>query len=880
MNAPIPQAAIRFSIADIAKALDIHRTNAVRRAEKELWPFEEAAVRGGKKRLYRLDTLPKDVREAVMTHSAIKAAEALPAIPAVVAKALPIIPAQDRPLKDSQRSTEIARDRIFEFVARFGGSEPRAIDFLNVGYAQKTLPGPMMWALDNAWSKRRADTRLTRNTLNKWKEAKKARGHSAPLVRQKDLEIKPWYALLLALRQRPQGSSLVWIAEEIKNQWDPAWGAEPPSYSAIRRVCVEKLSAIDQLKGRFTGSQLRSLKHWSPRTSEGMYPWQEVHADGWNTHFTAPHPITGEFVTYEVWHFHDVATRFVTPPGIGLTETYEVITSGLERCVRFGGMMAILQTDSTKVVKRSPRFTADPFAALSERAGFTVVHPKEVGNSQANGICENFNTSWLDKQARALATYQGKGMDSLTLKRVKKITERMIKAAKAGDLVERDRLHREAEKTGKGRVFLSYQEGEEWINATVEAFNDRPHRSLPKISDPVTGKRRHQTPREALQQHIDDGWDAITNGRTFGDFIKTLRPQLKAKGWWGIAHDPETGEIQSGRAMTPHRLGTIYQTNLQSSYMAGRYKAQLENADRRPYWKYIAILDARTRPRHRALHGRIFRYDDPIWGVIYPPNGYRCRCRVVALSQEDFDAEGGLLSKGGDFLETREIPVGKNGRLVPVTGYKDPQTGEWFAPDPGFDTNPGAGYGRDIALARRVQALPNREIRTQVWQALNNSPARLADYHAWMNRTLGTARPGNSAQVIGFVEERLADFMRKQLPDDPPIRIVAINEKRLVHADSQKHAEGGIGMTRDQYAMLPGIVAKPDAIYFDKTHQNFVFVRDLADGGVIYAALDTADALKRVGKIDVLINAYRLDASANGAGRLADGNRFVKMGDR
>jgi putative transposase len=27
----------------------------------------------------------------------------------------------------------------------------------------------------------------------------------------------------------------------------------------------------------------------------------------------------------------------------------------------------------------------------------TIVHPKEVGNSQANGICENFNTSYLQK---------------------------------------------------------------------------------------------------------------------------------------------------------------------------------------------------------------------------------------------------------------------------------------------------------------------------------------------------------------------------------------------------------------------------------------------------------------------------------------------------
>lgn len=372
--------------------------------------------------------------------------------------------------------------------------------------------------------------------------------------------------------------------------------------------------------------------------------------------------------------------------------------------------------------------------------------------------------------------------------------------------------------------------------------------------------------------------DALTSGKTFEQFLKGLKPQLKAKGWWGIAHDPATGEVIRGRAMAPHGLRTVYQTNLQSAYMAGRYKAQLENADRRPYWKYVAILDSHTRPRHRALNGRIFRYDDPIWGVIYPPNGYRCRCRVQALSQTEFEAEGGGLSNGGDFIETRDIPVGKNGELVSVRGYKDPQTGQWFAPDPGFDSNPGAGYGRDIALARRVQEMPSREIRTQVWQALNNSPARLADYQGWMNRVLDTARPGNSAQVVGFVADGIADFMRAQQPEASPIRVVAINEKRLVHADSAKHRDAGIALTREQYMALPGIIAKPDAVYFDIEHGRFAYARQLADDGVIFAALESDQALKHVGRLDAIVNAYRLPGTADGAGRLKNAGRFVKMG--
>lgn len=372
--------------------------------------------------------------------------------------------------------------------------------------------------------------------------------------------------------------------------------------------------------------------------------------------------------------------------------------------------------------------------------------------------------------------------------------------------------------------------------------------------------------------------DALVGGKTYEQFVKELRPRLKAKGWWGIAHDPETGEVVKGRAMTPHRLPTVYQTNLQSAYMAGRYKAQLENADRRPYWKYVAILDSRTRPRHRALNGRIFRYDDPIWSVIYPPNGYNCRCRVIALSYEEFVAEGGALSNGGDFLETRDIPVGNKGQTVPVTGYKDPATGEWFGPDPGFDSNPGAGYGRDIALARSVHDLRSREVRTQVWQALNNSPARLADYRNWMNRALDTRRPGNSAQVLGFIGEDVADFMRRELTDAPPVRVVAINEKRLVHADSAKHREGGIALSRDQYMTLPGIIAQPDAVYFDRKYGHFAYVRTL-DDGAIFVALESDQVVKHAGRMDALVNAYRLPGTQDGIGRLRDAKRFVRMGE-
>ncbi|MFZ4539302.1 Mu transposase C-terminal domain-containing protein [Propionivibrio sp.] len=505
MKAQAPTTAGCVTMAEIATALSVSRQGVAKRAEREAWPFVAVAGRGGNNRQYTISTLPIPVRELVQLHQA--GADATPAtLPAVVAKTLPIVrPVQvDQPLKTKQLDAEIARERLFGFIADFDGTEARAIECLNAGDHAQSLPGPLSWAMANAWGKRRANVRLTRSTLAKWKEAKTQRGRCAPLVRQKDMTAKPWHALAVDLKKRPQGSLLTWIVEQIEAGWNNAWG-KPPSYDTVRHFFADKFSQIDQLKGRHTGSALSPFKHYTQRTSAGMQPWDEVHADGWNTHFTAPHPVTGEYVTYEVWHAHDVATRYVPPFGLGITENFEVIAKCVENAVRFGGCMAILQTDSTKIVKNSERFKTNPATALADRVGFTVVHPKTVGNSQANGIAENFN-SWLDKECRELATYQGKGMDSMVLKRVKKLTAKAVRQNKAGDHDGFAVALNEAERMGKGRVFRTHDEACDWLESRRVKWNAKPHSSLPKVRDEATGRSRHQSPDEALQLARDNGW--------------------------------------------------------------------------------------------------------------------------------------------------------------------------------------------------------------------------------------------------------------------------------------------------------------------------------------------------------------------------------------
>lgn len=188
---------------------------------------------------------------------------------------------------------------------------------------------------------------------------------------------------------------------------------------------------------------------------------------------------------------------------------------------------------------------------------------------------------------------------------------------------------------------------------------------------------------------------SLEKGTTLAEFKRQLTPILERKGWLGkgMIVDQDTGEIE-GKRLTPRRLDTIFQTNMQSAYMAGRYASQLEAVDTHPYWEYVAVLDSRTRPAHRALAGSVYRYDDPFWQTFYPPNGYRCRCRVRTRTQGYVDRNDVPVRSSAGRLEEVDQPVGRDGQTQPAIAYKDPATGKTVLPDPGFGSNPGAEWAK------------------------------------------------------------------------------------------------------------------------------------------------------------------------------------------
>lgn len=153
---------------------------------------------------------------------------------------------------------------------------------------------------------------------------------------------------------------------------------------------------------------------------------------------------------------------------------------------------------------------------------------------------------------------------------------------------------------------------------------------------------------------------AIADGTTIEAFRSDFNRIVAKRGWTGW-----TG--QGTKAGEAWRTRVIYETNLFTSYSAGRYQQQKAVAETRPYWRYRhspASVD--PRPEHLAWDGKVLRHDDPWWASHAPPNGFGCKCYAETLSERDL----------------------KKLDIQPLTGAEMPYQSSGV--DKGWDYQPGA----------------------------------------------------------------------------------------------------------------------------------------------------------------------------------------------
>ena len=128
-----------------------------------------------------------------------------------------------------------------------------------------------------------------------------------------------------------------------------------------------------------------------------------------------------------------------------------------------------------------------------------------------------------------------------------------------------------------------------------------------------------------IRQSVDK---AIATGTTLETFRKEFRDTTDRLGWPGKAGQGTTGGFN-------WRTKVIYETNLRTSYAAGR-EAQLADPGLQkllPFRRYVhndSVLN--PRPQHLAWNGLTLPHDHPFWQTHSPPNGWGCRCRVTAVA--------------------------------------------------------------------------------------------------------------------------------------------------------------------------------------------------------------------------------------------------------
>ncbi|MFD1330249.1 phage head morphogenesis protein [Mycoplana ramosa] len=324
---------------------------------------------------------------------------------------------------------------------------------------------------------------------------------------------------------------------------------------------------------------------------------------------------------------------------------------------------------------------------------------------------------------------------------------------------------------------------------------------------------------------------ALSEGRTIQQFARELTPLLKAKGWWGrqMVADPLTGEQRPVQLGSTRRLETIFDTNMRVSYAAGHWAGFERTKKSRPFLRYVALLDDRTRPSHRARHNLVLPVDHPYWEKWAPPCGWNCRCTLQNLSAREIEQ----LKAEGEEL-TFEPPEDT------YRSWVNKRTGEVReipdGIDPGWDYNPGrigAAVAINEALAEKVAAAPFELLQPMVAERLRSDAfARFL------------SRPEGSMPVMPIppaIAEALGTEAR-----------VAILSAETMAKQLRNHPE----MTRADYLELPAIGGEPTLVFQDGAN-TFVLVK-LADGRWRYVAAKTT----KTGKAAFVLS-YRYASDEN-----------------
>ncbi|MFT0531611.1 PBECR2 nuclease fold domain-containing protein [Castellaniella hirudinis] len=284
---------------------------------------------------------------------------------------------------------------------------------------------------------------------------------------------------------------------------------------------------------------------------------------------------------------------------------------------------------------------------------------------------------------------------------------------------------------------------------------------------------------------------AINDGTTLEQFRADFDAIVARHGW----------DYNGSRGW---RSKVIYETNLRTSYAAGRYEQMQAVKAARPYWRYNHS-EAVEHPRHEHLvwNGLVLSADDPWWREHYPPNGWGCQCYVTTHTDRDLDRMGKTGPDTAPHVETETRVVGKNSETGPHT-VQVPK-----GVDPGFEYTPGRS---------RLDA----SVPTERPEGLAGSAASPGVPNRRPLDTLPPPRPFEASRILPagaapetYVQRYLQEF--GATIERPAIVRDVLGERLVVGADLFRDAHGRWKVTkrgREQYLlMLADALRDPDEVW-------------------------------------------------------------------
>lgn len=324
---------------------------------------------------------------------------------------------------------------------------------------------------------------------------------------------------------------------------------------------------------------------------------------------------------------------------------------------------------------------------------------------------------------------------------------------------------------------------------------------------------------KALQEGITQSVQGDLSRR---DWTRAAKALLMKEGWWGEQEviDPATGKAVSTVFDAP-RLKLIFDMNTRMAHSAGLWERVERSKATHPYVRYITKADERVRASHRAWHDLVLPVDDPFWQTHWPPNGWRCRCRVMSMTAAEYGRRqaAGTIRTAAPAAATREWVNKRTGEVMRVP----------VGVDPGFDYNVGVAATRAAGMARlagdKIAAAP-APLGAAAWAEARAEllPALAADYRRWLGALAADPQARSRQPIIGAIDAPVLQWLAAEGRSLPASAEIAVGSGPIVGPKAARHAAKGDALPAQAWEQLPELMAEPLAVLYDLKKETLIYV--------------------------------------------------------